>query len=57
MVQARVNAQGCENFTCFKAAVEKELRNTPKEVLETLVMSMPKRMKKVIEAGGDRITY
>lgn len=57
MVQARVNAQGCENFTCFKAAVEKELRNTPKEVLESLVMSMPKRMKKVIEAGGDRIKY
>jgi hypothetical protein len=37
--------------------VEKELRNIPKKVLESLVMSMPKRMKKVIEAGGDRITY
>jgi hypothetical protein len=57
MVQAKVDALGCDNFSKFKHAVDTELKKTSKKELQSLVKSMPKRMDEVIKAGGDRINY
>lgn len=57
IVVAKVNAMGCQSFEEFKGAVAQELSSTSLGVIKNLVNSMPKRMKKVIKAEGDRIKY
>lgn len=56
-VEANVNALGCETFEEFSQAVIDQLASVPKKLLVNLVTSMPRRMAKVIELGGDRTTY
>ncbi len=56
-VDAKVQAQGPTSFEAFKQAVVKELQSVPLSVLHNLYNSMPKRMAKVIELGGDKTKY
>ena len=53
----QVQRRGEGTFEAFKAAVREELANIPKRMLHNLVKSMGKRMKLVIEKGGQRIKY
>lgn len=57
IIEAKVDALGCENFMDFKHAVDTELRNTSKKTLRSFIASMPKRMRDVIAAEGDKIKY
>ena len=56
-VDAKVQAQGHTSFEAFKQAVVKELQNVLLSVLHSLYNSMPKRIAKVIELGGDKTKY
>ena len=54
MVQSRVDAAGCENFTDFKAKVVEELEKINPVAL---FASIPKRMNDCIKANGDRTRH
>ena len=54
-VQAKVDAQGHKTFENFKAAVLKEVEHIPKSMLKNLFKSMPNRVDKVLEFGGQRL--
>ena len=41
----------------LKRVVQQEWNNIPKETLETLIRSMPKRIKAVIQAKGGTTKY
>lgn len=56
-VEARVHAQGCKTFDEFKQAVFDTMKSVPKSMVSRLYASMPKRMAKVTERGGDKIRY
>ena len=56
-VQARVDARGCSNFEQFTQAVLAECQAVPSRMLANLFDSMPKRLAKVIERGGDKTGY
>jgi hypothetical protein len=56
-VQARVNEKGCTTFEEFKAEVKAQFKAVPKHMLSNLFMSMPKRIKQVIELGGQKTKY
>jgi transposase len=56
-VQSRVNAKGCKNLGDFQQAVQDEMRSVPRDMLEKLFSSMPRRMALVIERGGDKTGY
>lgn len=56
-VEAEVDALGCQTFDQFKLAVLDQLAAVPKSLLESLISSMPRRMAKVIELGGERTKY
>ena len=53
----RVQQRGEGTFEAFKVAVREELANIPQRMLHNLVKSMGKRMRLVIEKGGQRIRY
>lgn len=55
--QRKVDAAGCSTFEEFKDCVVETLQNVPKTMLTNLYSSMSERIKKCIEAGGDRIKY
>ena len=55
-VQARVNEQGCKTFAQFKKAVLFEITHIPKSMLGNLFNSMPKRVAKVIDLEGDKLS-
>ena len=57
IVQREVDAAGCSSFDEFEATVIHKLKSFPPKTLERLVRSMKGRMKRVIEAKGDRIKY
>lgn len=56
-VETKVNALGCQSFEQFSQAVLDQLAAVPTQLLVNLVTSMPKRMAKVIELGGERTKY
>jgi hypothetical protein len=56
-VQGKVNALGCTSYEQFKQAVVDQLKAVPKSMIINLFNSMPKRMAKVIESGGDKTGY
>jgi hypothetical protein len=56
-VQARVNALGCKSFDEFKQAVLDEMMAVPKQLITKLFNSMPKRVAKVLETGGEKTKY
>lgn len=56
-VQARVNEKGCSTFEEFKAEVRAQFMAVPKSMLANLFKSMPKRIKNVIELGGEKTKY
>ena len=56
-VQAKVDAKGCSSFDEFKQEVLKQWAAVPKSLLVALYNSMPKRLAKVIEMGGDKTKY
>lgn len=56
-VEAKVNAMGCQTFEEFSQAVLQQLATVPKAMLVNLFASMPRRMAKVIELGGERTKY
>ena len=56
-VDARVQAKGCKSFDEFKEAVFTEFKAVPKQMLNRLVHSMPKRLDLVLKAKGARIRY
>jgi hypothetical protein len=56
-VQAKVDARGCRDFDSFKAAVMEEWEAVPRSVLASLFASMPKRLEKVIDLGGQKTRY
>lgn len=56
-VQAKVYAEGCETFEQFQNSVLHHMKHIPKSTLINLFNSMPKRVAKVIAAGGDKINY
>lgn len=55
MVDAKLMALGCKTASEFKQAVERELSAVSKDTIVSLFDSMPKRMKDVIAAGGERL--
>ena len=56
-VTAKVNALDCQTFEQFSQAVKDQLATVPTPLLMNLFNSMPKRLAKVIELGGDRTKY
>lgn len=56
-VDRRVQAQGCENYQQFKAALIKELRQVPLWLCKNLVGSMGRRLQQVVERDGQRTKY
>ena len=56
-VQRRVHARGCKTFEQFCAAVEEEVTGVSKKELGNLYASMGKRLKAVIDRGGDKTGY
>lgn len=56
-VQARVNEKGCSSFEDFQQEVKLQFKAVPKAMLTNLYKSMPKRLKQVIESGGDKTRY
>jgi len=56
LVQAKVNAKGCKTFEEFKAEVIKQLKKVPKEYLVNMIDSISKRIQKVIELEGDKLS-
>lgn len=56
-VQAKVAALGCKTFDEYMNAVQHTIMKYPKEKLTRLYNSMPKRIKKVMDSGGDKTGY
>ena len=56
-VGARVEALGPTSFEAFTEAVIHELGNVPRNVLQNLFNSMPRRIAQVIENGGGKTKY
>jgi hypothetical protein len=56
-VQAKVNALGCKTFDLFKEAVLAQVKAVPKQVINNLFSSMPKRMAQVVKLGGGKTKY
>ncbi len=56
-VDRTVQAQGCSTFAQFQAAVLDAIKSVPAGMLASLYTSMPKRISKVIERGGDKTGY
>lgn len=57
IVQRQVDAMGCQCFDEFEAAVVDKLKNFPQATLMKLVSSMHKRVRMVMQVGGNRIKY
>jgi hypothetical protein len=51
-----VDAQGHKTFEDFKAAVVHEVQHIPNSMLRELFNSMPKRVAKVLELNGERLS-
>lgn len=56
-VDAKVNALGCKTLAEYKQAIVDHLVNLPKTIITNLYNSLPKRMAKVIELGGEKTKY
>lgn len=56
-VDGKVQQKGCKTFEEFKAAVQATLQEVPARLLTSLYGSMPNRILKVIERGGDKTGY
>jgi len=56
-LQAKVEAKGCRSFPEFKAALLREAKLVPAAYFSKLVGSMPERLSKCIELGGDKTGY
>lgn len=56
-VQDKVNALGCKSFNEFKQAVEKEMKAVRGTFIRNLYKSMPNRLAKVLETGGEKTKY
>lgn len=56
-VDAKVNAMGCKTLAEYKQAIVHHLANLPKTFITSLYDSLPRRMAKVIELGGDKTKY
>lgn len=56
-VQSRVDQRGCKTFEEFKQAVLDEFQAVPVSMLRNLFDSMPRRMAKVTQLGGDKSGY
>jgi transposase len=54
-VQRKVDGQGHKTFEDFMAAVKYEVENIPLSMLRNLYKSMPKRVARVLELGGERL--
>jgi hypothetical protein len=55
-VQARVNEKGCKTFDAFKKEVMFEAAHIRQSMLRNLFNSMPKRVAKVIELMGGKLS-
>jgi transposase len=56
-VDKRVQAMGCFDFDQFQAAVLEVIKAVPGWYLANLYDSMPRRIEKVIERGGDKLKH
>lgn len=56
-VDAKVNALGCKTFDEYRQAVLEHFKKLPKTFITNLYKSLPKRMAKVIELGGNKTKY
>jgi len=56
-MEAKINNQGCNSWTEFKAAVHKTCSQVPLTMVANLFDSMPKRMRLVLENGGGKTGY
>ena len=54
---AKISATGCKTRGDYKAAVLRICEKVPIAMLENLFASMPKRMRRVVEKGGDKTGY
>jgi transposase len=55
--EKRVLQQGCSTFPEFKKAVLDAIQGVTPDILRNLYASMPKRLKQVIDKGGDKTHY
>ena len=57
ILKNRLGKLGSSNLTELEKNIKTESSNLPQNLAETLVSSMPNRMKQVIERKGDSIDY
>lgn len=57
IVQARVDAAGCETFQSFKLTVEREWAKLSKKECRNLIGSMRARLEECVAAGGDKTRH
>lgn len=53
-VDAQVAAKGCQNFQEFCHEIDQTFQNIPKEMLQNLFASIPRRLQKCIENDGHK---
>lgn len=56
-VQSKVDQRGCKTFEEFKQAVLDEFQAVPLSMLRNLFDSMPRRVARVTQLGGDKSGY
>ena len=57
IVQARVDAAGCETFQDFKQTVEREWAKLSKKECRNLIGSMRERLEACVAVGGDKTRF
>ena len=55
--EAKINATGCKTLGVFKAMVHKICKEVPLTMMENMYSSKPKRMRLVVEKGGEKTGY
>lgn len=56
-VNQKVRQKGCSSFKEFQAEVLNTLKNIPQSFITNLYASMPRRISKVLEEEGGKISY
>ena len=56
-MEPKINDTGCKTWVEFKAAVHIICEDVPLTMLKTIYASMPKRVRLVVEKGGEKTGY
>lgn len=56
-IEAKINSEGCSNWSEFRSAVHKADSQVPLTMVANLYKSMPKMMRLVLETGGGKTGY